>query len=212
MTSLRYAGQDDTLALMRLAPVIPVLTVESRARGVEIARALVAGGLRAIEITLRTPAALEAIQAVAREVEGAVVGAGTVLDETGLSAALAAGARFLVSPGATPRLARALAEESVPVLPGVATISEAMALRELGFRQMKFFPAEASGGVKALAAFGAPMPDVTFCPTGGIDAAKAPAYLALKNVACVGGSWMVPKDGTPEQIERLAREAAALAR
>jgi 2-dehydro-3-deoxyphosphogluconate aldolase/(4S)-4-hydroxy-2-oxoglutarate aldolase len=212
MTTLRYAGQSETLALMRLAPVIPVLVVDSRAEGVATARALVAGGLRAIEIMLRTPAALDAIKAVAQEVEGAVVGAGTVLDETGLSAALAAGARFLVSPGATSRLARALAEQSVPVLPGVATVSEAMALRELGFRQLKFFPAEASGGAKAVAAIGGPLPDLSFCPTGGIDAAKAAAYLALKNVACVGGSWMCPKGAAPAEVERLAREAAALRR
>lgn len=210
MTSLRYAGQTETLALMRLAPVIPVLVVDSREEGVAVARALVKGGLRAIEITLRTSAALDAIKAVAQEVEGAIVGAGTVLDETGLSAALAAGARFLVSPGATTHLARSLAEQNVPVLPGVATVSEAMALRELGFRQMKFFPAEANGGARAVAAIGGPLPDLTFCPTGGVDAAKAPAYLALKNVACVGGSWMCPRGAAPADIERMAREASAL--
>lgn len=210
MTSLRYAHQTETLALMRRAPVIPVLVVESREDGVRVARALVAGGLSAIEVTLRTPAALEAIKAIAGEVEGAVVGAGTVLDETGLSAALAAGARFLVTPGATPRLARALAEQTVPALPGAATVSEAMALRELGFRQLKFFPAEASGGAKAIAAIAGPLPDLVFCPTGGVDAAKAPAYLALPNVACVGGSWMCPKGADSEAIRAAAAAAVAL--
>ncbi len=214
MTAPRYRLQAETLALMRLAPVIPVLTVASRADALAQARALVAGGLRAIEVTLRTPAALEAIGAIAAEVPGAVVGAGTVLDETGLSAALAAGARFLVSPGATPHLAAAAAASPVPFLPGAATASEAMALREFGFRQLKFFPAEAAGGAKALAALAAPLADLQFCPTGGIDLGKAPTYLALPNVVCVGGSWMLPKAalaaGDFAAVERLAREAAAL--
>lgn len=214
MTAPRYRLQAETLALMRLAPVIPVLTVASRADALAQARALVAGGLRAIEVTLRTPAALEAIGAIAAEVPGAVVGAGTVLDETGLSAALAAGARFLVSPGATPHLAAAAAASPVPFLPGAATASEAMALREFGFRQLKFFPAEAAGGAKALAALAAPLADLQFCPTGGIDLEKAPAYLSLPNVVCVGGSWMLPKAalaaGDFAAVERLAREAAAL--
>lgn len=214
MTAPRYRLQAETLALMRLAPVIPVLTVASRADALAQARALVAGGLRAIEVTLRTPAALEAIGAIAAEVPGAVVGAGTVLDETGLSAALAAGARFLVSPGATPHLAAAAAASPVPFLPGAATASEAMALREFGFRQLKFFPAEAAGGAKALAALAAPLADLQFCPTGGIDLGKAPTYLALPNVVCVGGSWMLPKAalaaGDFAAVERLAREAAGL--
>lgn len=214
MTTPRYRLQDETLALMRLAPVIPVLTVQSRADGLAQARALVAGGLRAIEVTMRTPAALEAIGAIAAEIPGAVVGAGTVLDETGMSAALAAGARFLVSPGATPHLAAAAAASPVPFLPGAATASEAMALRDHGFRQLKFFPAEAAGGAKALASLAGPLADLQFCPTGGIDLARAPAYLALANVVCVGGSWMVPKAllaaGDFAGVERLAREAAQL--
>lgn len=216
MTTPRYRLQDETLALMRLAPVIPVLTVASRAEAIQQARALVAGGLPAIEVTLRTPAALEAIGAIAAEAPGAVVGAGTVLDETGLSAALAAGARFLVSPGATPHLASAAAASPVPFLPGAATASEAMALRDLGFRQLKFFPAEAAGGAKALAALAGPLGDLQFCPTGGIDLARAPAYLGLPNVVCVGGSWMIPKAalaaGDFATVERLAREAAGLRR
>lgn len=216
MIPQRYARQDETLALMRLAPVIPVLTVQSRADGLAQARALVAGGLPAIEVTLRTAAALDALSAIAAAVPGAVVGAGTVVDETGMAAALAAGARFLVSPGATPHLAAAAAASPAPFLPGAATASEAMALRELGFRQLKFFPAEAAGGAKALAALAAPLADLQFCPTGGIDLAKAPAYLALPNVVCVGGSWMVPKAavaaGDYATVERLAREAAGLAR
>lgn len=214
MTTPRYRLHDETLALMRLAPVIPVLTVESREDGLAQARALVAGGLPAIEVTMRTPAALEAIRAIAAEVPGAVVGAGTVLDETGMSTALAAGARFLVSPGATPHLARAAIAAPVPFLPGCATASEAMALREYGFRQLKFFPAEAAGGAKALAALAGPLADLQFCPTGGIDAAKAPAYLGLPNVVCVGGSWMAPRAalaaGDVATIERLAREATRL--
>ncbi|MBK9082176.1 MAG: bifunctional 4-hydroxy-2-oxoglutarate aldolase/2-dehydro-3-deoxy-phosphogluconate aldolase [Rhizobiales bacterium] len=216
MTSLRYDRHEETLALMRRAPVIPVLTVTSRADGLAQARALVAGGLPVIEVTLRTPAALPAIRAIADEVPGAVVGAGTILDETGMAAALAAGARFLVSPGATRHLAEAAAASPVPFLPGAATASEVMALREVGFRQMKFFPAETSGGAKALAALAGPLGDVVFCPTGGIDLAKAPTYLALPNVACVGGSWMTPKAalaaGDYAAVEALAREAAALAR
>ena len=216
MTSLRYDRHEETLALMRRAPVIPVLTVASREDGLAQARALVAGGLPAIEVTLRTPAALPAIRAIADEVPGAIVGAGTILDETGMAAALAAGARFLVSPGATRHLAEAAAASPVPFLPGVATASEVMALREFGFRQMKFFPAESSGGAKALAALAGPLGDVVFCPTGGIDLSRAPAYLALPNVACVGGSWMLPKvaltAGDYAAVEALAREAAALAR
>lgn len=216
MTPQRYARQDETLALMRRAPVIPVLTVASRADGLAQARALVAGGLPAIEVTLRTPAALDAIRAIAVEVPGAIVGAGTILDEAGMAAALAAGARFLVSPGATSRLAAAAAASPVPFLPGVATASEAMALRDFGFRQLKFFPAEAAGGAKALASLAGPLGDLVFCPTGGIDLAKAPAYLALPNVVCVGGSWMIPKSalaaGDFATVETLAREASRLGR
>jgi 2-dehydro-3-deoxyphosphogluconate aldolase / (4S)-4-hydroxy-2-oxoglutarate aldolase len=208
------ANTSDAYAFMALAPVIPVVTVKDVADGVAQARALVAGGLPAVEVTLRTPQALDAIRAIRDEVEGAFVGAGTILTPDQLKQACDAGARFLVSPGATPRLAEAAAEAPVPFLPGASTASEAMALMELGFRAMKLFPAEAVGGAKLLASIAAPLPELRFCPTGGIDLAKAPSYLALPNVVCVGGSWMLPKSalstGDYAEVERLAREAAAL--
>ena len=205
-----------TLAIMRLGAVIPVLTVRSVEDGVAQARALVAGGLPAIEVTLRTPAALAAIAAIARDVPGAHVGAGTILEPEHIGPAVAAGAKFLVSPGTSPALAKAAAEAPIPFLPGVATPSEAMTLRALGFRALKLFPAESVGGAKLLASIYAPIPDLMFCPTGGIDAAKAPSYLSLPNVPCVGGSWMLPKAaleaGDYVAVERAAREAAALRR
>ena len=206
----------ETLAIMALAPVIPVLTVRDAADGVAQARALVAGGLFAIEVTLRTPGALKAIAAIREQVPGAKVGAGTITTPAQIGEAVAAGACFLVSPGTSPGLARAAAESPVPFLPGVATASEAMALMELGFRALKLFPAEAAGGVKLLASLAGPLPDLRFCPTGGIDLAKAPSYLALGNVMCVGGSWMLPKAalaaGDYGQVEALSREAAGLSR
>ena len=205
---------DDVLSIMTLAPVIPVLTVRDAEDGVAQAKALVAGGLLAIEVTLRTPGALAAIAAIAARVPGATVGAGTITHPEQIDAAVKAGARFLVSPGASPRLAQGAAQAPIPFLPGVATASEALALMDLGFRAMKLFPAEAVGGVKLLASLAAPLPDLKFCPTGGIDLAKAPSYLALPNVVCVGGSWMLPKqalaDGDYAKVEALSREAAAL--
>ncbi len=202
------------VATMNLAPVIPVLTVRDVADGVGQARALVAGGLRAIEVTLRTPAALAAIAEIARSVPEAHVGAGTIVDPAQIQAAVDAGARFLVSPGTSPALAAAAAQAPIPFLPGVATPSEAMTLRALGFRAMKLFPAEAVGGVKLLASIYGPLSDIVFCPTGGIDAAKALTYLALPNVLCVGGSWMLPKAaleaGDYATVEALSREAAKL--
>jgi 2-dehydro-3-deoxyphosphogluconate aldolase / (4S)-4-hydroxy-2-oxoglutarate aldolase len=202
------------LATMKLAPVIPVLTVSDVEDGVAQAAALVAGGLLAIEVTLRTAAALDAIAAIAKRVPGAHVGAGTILEPGQIGEAVAAGAKFLVSPGASPRLAEAAAEAPVPFLPGVATPTEAMALRERGFRAMKLFPAEAVGGAKLLASIAAPLPDLVFCPTGGIDLAKAPSYLALPNVICVGGSWMLPKAALEARdyarVEALSREATRL--
>lgn len=210
------ARHAETAAIMGLAPVIPVLTVESVADGLGQARALVAGGLFAIEVTLRTSSALDAIAAIAREVPRAVVGAGTITTPRQIHEAVAAGARFLVSPGATRALAEAAAAAPVPFLPGCATASEAMALREFGFRALKLFPAEAVGGAKLLASLSAPLPDLRFCPTGGIDLAKAPDYLKLPNVVCVGGSWMLPKSalakGDYAAVETLAREAAGLKR
>jgi 2-dehydro-3-deoxyphosphogluconate aldolase/(4S)-4-hydroxy-2-oxoglutarate aldolase len=206
--------QSEILSFMKLAPVIPVLTVRDAEDGVAQARALVAGGLLAIEVTLRTGGALAAIKAIRDSVPGAVVGAGTVLTPEHIVQACAAGARFLVSPGASPRLAQAAAAAPVPFLPGVATASEAMTLMELGFMALKLFPAEAAGGARLLASLAGPLPDLRFCPTGGIDLAKAPSYLALPNVLCVGGSWMLPKaalaSGDYATVEKLAREAAAL--
>ena len=208
------ARHEKVLAIMKLAPVIPVLTVRDVEDGVAQARALVAGGLPAIEVTLRTPAALDAIAAIASQVPGAHVGAGTIVEARQIGEAVAAGATFLVSPGASPRLAEAAASAPIPFLPGVATPSEAIALRDLGFRALKLFPAEAVGGAKLLAAFAAPLPDLVFCPTGGIDLAKAPSYLALPNVICVGGSWMLPKAALEARdyarVEALSREAAGL--
>lgn len=197
-----------------LAPVIPVVVLEDAADAVPLARALLAGGLDAIEITLRTPAALEAIQAVAQEVPDAVVGAGTVLTADQAVAAAAAGARFLVAPGWTERLLHAMGGTGLPYLPGVSTASEVLDLLERGVTDMKFFPAEAAGGVPFLRSLASPLPRARFCPTGGIDAARAPAYLALPNVACVGGSWMIPKDLLAARdwqgVTALAQEAAAL--
>jgi 2-dehydro-3-deoxyphosphogluconate aldolase / (4S)-4-hydroxy-2-oxoglutarate aldolase len=204
----------ETLAIMKLAPVIPVLTVRDVEDGVAQAKALVAGGLLAIEVTLRTPAALDAIAAIAKRVPGATIGAGTIVEPRQIAEAVAAGARFLVSPGASPSLAEAAAAAPIPFLPGAATPSEAIALRERGFRALKLFPAEAVGGVRLLASIAAPLPDLVFCPTGGIDLAKAPSYLALPNVVCVGGSWMLPKAALEARdyasVETLSREAAAL--
>jgi 2-dehydro-3-deoxyphosphogluconate aldolase / (4S)-4-hydroxy-2-oxoglutarate aldolase len=201
---------------MAFAPVIPVLTVASVEDGLRQAKALVAGGLRAIEVTLRTPPALAAIRAIAKAVPDAVVGAGTIVSVEQIEEALAAGARFLVSPGAPPALAKAAAGSPVPFLPGCATASEAMALREFGFRALKLFPAEAVGGAKLIASLAAPLPDLSFCPTGGIDLSKAPDYLKLPNVPCVGGSWMLQKAalaaGDYLAVEALARDAAELKR
>jgi 2-dehydro-3-deoxyphosphogluconate aldolase/(4S)-4-hydroxy-2-oxoglutarate aldolase len=212
----QYTRDAESAGIMALAPVIPVLTVTSIEDGLGQARALVAGGLYAIEVTLRTQSALAAIAAIAREIPDAVVGAGTITAPGQIGEAVAAGARFLVSPGATPALAEAAAGAPVPFLPGCSTASEAMALRELGFRALKLFPAEAVGGARLIASLAAPLPDLRFCPTGGIDFAKAPDYLKLPNVACIGGSWMLPKDalakGDYATVERLAREATGLKR
>ncbi len=198
-----------------LAPVIPVLVIDDAASAAELARALVSGGLPALEVTLRTPAALDAMRAMA-EVPGGVVGAGTLLTPGDVRAAKAAGARFGVSPGATDTLIAACAAEGLPLLPGAATATEVMALLEKGYTVQKFFPAEAAGGARALAAIGAPIPQVRFCPTGGVSPANVADYLKLANVLCVGGSWVAPKDkvsaGDWAGIEALARDAAALPR
>lgn len=201
-------------SVLNLAPVVPVVVLEDAADAVPLARALVAGGLPAIEVTLRTAAALDAIEAIAAEVPDAVVGAGTVISARNVADTVAAGARFLVSPGWTDPLLDAMKAAGVPFLPGVSTTSEVVALLERGVTEMKFFPAEAAGGTAYLKALSAPLPQARFCPTGGISPASAPTYLALPNVGCVGGSWMVPGDVLAAKdwarVERLAGEAAAL--
>lgn len=206
----------DISAVAALAPVIPVLTIERQADAVPLARALVRGGLRVLEITLRTGVALEALRAVAAEVPDAIVGAGTVLNGRQLDQARQAGARFAVSPGCTPGLATAAAASGLPLLPGVQTVSEAMALAERGFTVLKFFPADAAGGLVWLKAVAAPLAGLRFCPTGGIGRETAPAYLSLGNVACIGGSWVAPRDVVAAQdwtqIERLADAASNLKR
>ena len=198
-----------------LAPVVPVLVIEDAAQAKGLAQALVKGGLPALEVTLRTPSALDAIRAMAG-VPGGVVGAGTLLTPADVKAAKAAGARFGVSPGATDRLIAACVDEELPLLPGAATATEVMVLLEKGFTVQKFFPAEASGGAPALAAIGAPIPQVKFCPTGGVSMKNVADYLKLSNVLCCGGSWVAPKAavqaGDWDQIETLARAAAALPR
>jgi 2-dehydro-3-deoxyphosphogluconate aldolase / (4S)-4-hydroxy-2-oxoglutarate aldolase len=207
-------SSSDLSALLAGTPVVPVLTIDSVATALPLARALVAGGIAVLEITLRTPAALEAIRAIAGEVEGVVVGAGTVLTPAQYRTAERAGARFVVSPGASPALIGAAAASSVPFLPGAATASEVMRLLEHGYRCLKFFPAEPAGGIPYLRALAAPLPEARFCPTGGIDLERAPGYLALPNVLCVGGSWLAPRDavvaGDWRRISGLARAAAAL--
>ncbi|MEU5473522.1 bifunctional 4-hydroxy-2-oxoglutarate aldolase/2-dehydro-3-deoxy-phosphogluconate aldolase [Streptomyces lydicus] len=202
------------LSVLGLAPVLPVVVLDDAADAVPLARALVAGGLPAIEVTLRTPAALNAIRAIAEEVPEAVVGAGTVLTPEHVDAAGAAGARFLVSPGWSPRLLRAMRVCGLPFLPGVSTASEVVTLLDEGVTELKFFPAEAAGGAAYLKSLAAPLPQARFCPTGGIGLASAPAYLALPNVACVGGTWMLPADALAakdwDRVRRLAKEAAEL--
>ncbi|OKJ50255.1 keto-deoxy-phosphogluconate aldolase [Streptomyces sp. CB02009] len=195
-------------------PVVPVVVIEDVADAVPLARALVAGGLPLVEVTLRTPAALDAVRAIAAQVPGAVVGAGTVVSAAGVADAAGAGARFLVSPGWTERLLGAMRDSGLPFLPGVSTTSEVVALLEQGVTDMKFFPAEAAGGVPYLKSLAGPLPRARFCPTGGVSLASAPAYLSLPNVGCVGGTWMLPPDALAARdwarVEALAREAAAL--
>ncbi|MEX2520751.1 MAG: bifunctional 4-hydroxy-2-oxoglutarate aldolase/2-dehydro-3-deoxy-phosphogluconate aldolase [Paracoccaceae bacterium] len=202
-----------TREIAGLAPIIPVLVVDDASAAAGLAAALIAGGLPAIEVTLRTPAALDAIRAMAA-VPGGVVGAGTLLTAEDVRAAKAAGAEFGVSPGATPALIAAAEAEGLPLLAGAATASEAMALLERGYDFMKFFPAEASGGAPALKALAGPLPQIGFCPTGGVSLKNAPTYLSLPNVLCAGGSWVAPANLVAARdwagIEALAREAASL--
>ncbi|MGW3151463.1 MULTISPECIES: bifunctional 4-hydroxy-2-oxoglutarate aldolase/2-dehydro-3-deoxy-phosphogluconate aldolase [Streptomyces] len=203
-------------SLLDLAPVVPVVVVEDAADAVPLARALVSGGLPAIEVTLRTPAALDAIRAIAAEVPDAVVGAGTVIAPAQVTECMAAGARFLVSPGWTDALLDAMRASGVPFLPGVSTTTEVVALLERGVREMKFFPAQAAGGTAYLRSLAGPLPQARFCPTGGIGPVNAPEYLSLPNVGCVGGTWMIPADAVGARdwgrVEALARQAAGLGR
>ncbi len=196
--------------IMRLAPVIPVIVIDRVEDAVPMAEALVAGGLRVLEVTMRTPAALDAIRAM-KAVSGAVVGAGTVLNPHMLKDAIDAGSEFIVSPGLTDSLGEAAVASGIPFLPGVANASNIMAGLDLGLGSFKFFPAATSGGIPALKALAGPFGGINFCPTGGISAATAPEWLALDPVLCVGGSWVVPSGPLdPSRIEALAREASAL--
>ncbi len=209
------AASIESEKLCRMAPIIPVLVVDDAAHAQPLAEALVAGGLPVLEVTLRTDAALDVIREMAK-VEGGVVGAGTLLTPQDVTNAVAAGAKFGVSPGATDTLLDACEAADLPLLPGAATASEAMALLERGYSVQKFFPAEANGGAPALKAIGAPIPQVRFCPTGGVSLKNANDYLSLSNTLCAGGSWVAPKDlvtkGDWKAIEELAREAAQLPR
>jgi 2-dehydro-3-deoxyphosphogluconate aldolase/(4S)-4-hydroxy-2-oxoglutarate aldolase len=202
------------LELMRAGPVIPVIVIDQLEQAVPLARALVAGGVRVLELTLRTPVALQAIKAIAEQVEGAIVGVGTITRPQDFERSIGAGAVFGVSPGLTQELIAAARASSLPLLPGVMTPSDVIAARAAGFTELKLFPAQQAGGVGMLKALGGPFPDMTFCPTGGINAATARDFLVLPNVACVGGSWLTPADavatGDWTRITALARETVAL--
>jgi 2-dehydro-3-deoxyphosphogluconate aldolase/(4S)-4-hydroxy-2-oxoglutarate aldolase len=204
------------LQVMQDAPVIPVIVLHDVKHAVALARALVAGGIRMLEVTLRTPQALACLEAIAREVPDAVAGAGTVRSAADVQASLNAGARFAVSPGYTHTVGQACRDAGLPLLPGVATGSEIMAAQEDGYNELKFFPAMQAGGPAMLKAWGGPFIDVRFCPTGGVTQANAAEFLALSNVACVGGSWLTPADalaaGDWARITALAREAGSLQR
>lgn len=204
------------LQIMRTGPVIPVIVIDRLEDAVPLARALVAGGVRVLELTLRTPVALQALSAIAHEVEGAIVGVGTLTRAEDFEQSIKAGALFGVSPGLTPELIAAARDSGLPLLPGVMTPSDVIAARAAGFTELKLFPAQQAGGIGMLKAMGGPFPDVTFCPTGGIAAATAADFLALPNVACVGGSWLTPQDaiaaGDWGRITALARETAGLRR
>ena len=205
---------DALMPILSGQPVIPVIRIARIEHAVPLARALARGGLKAIEITLRTPVALDAIRAVASEVEEAVVGAGTILDAGQFEAAAAAGSRFIVSPGLTETVARAAEDSPVPLLPGSVTASELMAAMDLGYTMLKFFPAEQAGGAPYLKSLASPFAGIRFCPTGGVTEKNAASYLGLPNVVCVGGSWVAPDDlveaGRWSDIEALARAAAGL--
>ena len=210
------AAQLTALSIMQDAPVIPVIVLRDVDHAVSMAKALVAGGIRVLEVTLRTPQGLPSIEAIAKAVPDAIIGAGPVRSAADAKAAAAAGAQFAVSPGYTHAVGQACLDANLPLLPGVATSSEIMQAQADGFNELKFFPALQAGGINMLKAWQGPFGEVRFCPTGGITPANAPDFLALKNVVCVGGSWLVPTDtlerGDWEHITMLAREAAALPR
>lgn len=194
-------------------PVVPVLVIKDVAHAVPLAKALIAGGIRVLEVTLRTDAALDVIKKIADEVPEAIIGAGTVTNKEQLQQVIDAGAKFAISPGLTTELLKAGNEGSIALIPGVSSISELMTAKDLGYTHLKFFPAEASGGVKALKAIGGPCPEITFCPTGGISPSNYNDYLALSNVKCCGGSWLAPeeamKNGEWDKITELAKQAIA---
>ncbi|WP_439212207.1 bifunctional 4-hydroxy-2-oxoglutarate aldolase/2-dehydro-3-deoxy-phosphogluconate aldolase [Duffyella gerundensis] len=202
--------------VLKTGPVVPVIVVNDLKHAVPMAKALVAGGVRVLEVTLRTPVAMEALRAIIKEVPEAIVGAGTVLNTQQLHEVTEAGAQFVISPGITESLLKAATDGPIPLIPGISTVSELMTGMDYGLREFKFFPAEANGGVKALQAIAGPFPQVRFCPTGGITPANYRDYLALKSVLCIGGSWLVPSDaleqGDWNRITELAREAVAGAR
>ena len=202
--------------VLSTGPVVPVIVVNQPEHAVPMAKALVAGGIRVLEVTLRTPVAMDALRAIIREVPEAIVGAGTVINTQQLKEVTDAGAQFVISPGLTESLLRAAIEGPVPLIPGISTVSELMMGMDHGLREFKFFPAEANGGVRALSALAGPFPQVRFCPTGGISPANYRDYLALKSVLCIGGSWLVPDDALQQgdwaRITQLARDAIAGAR
>ncbi|QBJ11674.1 bifunctional 4-hydroxy-2-oxoglutarate aldolase/2-dehydro-3-deoxy-phosphogluconate aldolase [Rahnella aquatilis] len=199
--------------ILTSGPVVPVIVINKLEHAVPLAKALVAGGVRVLEVTLRTPCAMDAIRAIAQEVPDAIIGAGTVLNPEQLAEVTEAGAQFAISPGLTDALLKAANAGSIPLIPGICTVSELMMGLDAGLREFKFFPAEANGGVKALQAIAGPFPQVRFCPTGGISPANYRDYLALKSVLCIGGSWLVPADalesGDYARITQLAKEAVA---
>jgi len=201
----------DPLYILHAGPVIPVMVIREAEQAVPLAKALLDGGVRVLEITLRSDAAVEAIGRISREVPDALVGAGTVTSPEDLAAVAGAGALFAISPGLTPTLLATASKGSIPLIPGIATASELMVGMEMGYQAFKFFPAEAAGGVRLLKSIGGPFPHITFCPTGGVSYANYRNYLALENVACVGGSWLVPADAVADddwqRITALAREA-----
>jgi 2-dehydro-3-deoxyphosphogluconate aldolase/(4S)-4-hydroxy-2-oxoglutarate aldolase len=204
----------DATSVLHISPVIPVVTIDDPRHAVPVARALAAGGVGIIELTLRTQSALESLELIAHEVPEILVGAGTILTQAQAEASVSAGANFLVSPGVTPSLLEHMLSLEIPILPGVATVGEVMAVLERGLTEMKFFPSGPAGGPGYLAAIGAPIPHVKFCPTGGISLATAPSYLALPNVSCIGGSWLTPRAEIENEdwtrITNLAQEAVRL--